>query len=260
MNRPSLLLSIILLLSFPMSGCIDQNNDAIEMVDSDDDGDCVFNLVEQELGTDALSNDSDNDSYLDTYDRFPADSTRYKLDNESFIRSSCYYGEDTGFSNGSGEPCEESDGSLSENSQESGCETQNEIAGKVSIISAWISNNQTLNSSINLVWELSAGSSMTWEDEVAWQISCGYNDSYAFISGEFVGNMDLQGDAGLDNLSNQAEPGQTYMINLKTSSEELAECPITLNEDMVLWIHVEGGGSTYETLSITDASIGALVI
>jgi len=244
-----------------MSGCIDQNDDGIVKVDyDDDDGDCVFNLVEQELGTDVLSNDSDNDSYLDTYDRFPADSTRYKLDNESFIRSSCYYGEDADYSNDLGEPCEESDGSSSGNSQQSGCETQSEIGGKVSIISAWISNNQTLNSSIDLVWELMAGSEMTWEDEVSWQILCDKNGSSEFTAGNFVDTMDVQGDAGLDNLSNQAEPGQTYMINLKTSSEDLAECPITLNEEMLLMIHINGGGSTYETLSITDTSIGAILI
>ena len=242
-----------------MSGCIDQNNDAIEKIDSDDDGDCVFNLVEQELGTDTLSNDSDNDSYLDTYDRFPTDSARYKLDNESFIRSSCYYGLDADYSIDSGEPCEESDGSLSGNSQESGCETQNEISGKVSIITAIISNNQTLNSSINIVWELAPGSEMSWEDEIAWQMTCDNNGSYGYISGDFVGNMNLQGDAGLDNLSNLAEPGQTYMINLKTSSD-LAECPITLDEEITLWIHINDGGSTYETLYISDDSIGATVI
>jgi len=259
MNRQSLLLSIILLLSFPMSGCIDQNNDAIEKIDSDDDGDCVFNLVEQELGTDTLSNDSDNDSYLDTYDRFPTDSARYKLDNESFIRSSCYYGLDANYSIDSGEPCEESDGSLSGNSQESGCETQNEISGKVSIITAIISNNQTLNSSINIVWELAPGSEMSWEDEIAWQMTCDNNGSYGYISGDFVGNMNLQGDAGLDNLSNLAEPGQTYMINLKTSSD-LAECPITLDEEITLSIIIADGGSTYETLYIDDDSIGSVLV
>lgn len=260
MNSQSLLLSIILLLSFPMSGCIDQNNDAIEKIDSDDDGDCVFNLVEQELGTDTLSNDSDNDSYLDTYDRFPTDSARYKLDNESFIRSSCYYGLDADYSIDSGEPCEESDGSLSGNSQESGCETQKEISGKVSIISAFISNNQTLNSSISLIWDLAPGSEMTWEDEISWQITCDKNESYGFISGNFVDTTDLLGDTGLEHLSVQLEPAQAYMINLETSSEDSAECPIKVNEEMTLWIHINGGGSTYETLSITNASIGSLII
>jgi len=257
MSRPSLLLSIILLLLFPMSGCIDQNSDAIVTMDSDDDGDCVYNLVEEELGTNILSNDSDNDSYLDTYDRFPTDSTRYKLDNESFIRSSCYYGEDL---ISSGEPCEESDGSLSGNAQENGCETQKEISGKVSIISAFISNNQTLNSSIILIWDLAPGSEMTWEDEISWQITCDKNESYGFISGNFVDTTDLLGDTGLEHLSVQLEPAQAYMINLETSSEDSAECPIKVNEEMTLWIHINGGGSTFETLSITDASIGSPLI
>jgi len=234
MSRPSLLLSIILLLLVPMSGCIDKNIDAIVTIDSDDDGDCVYNLVEQELGTNTLSNDSDNDSYLDTYDRFPTDSARYKLDNESFIRTSCYYGDDD--------------------------MTPREIGGKVSIISAFISNNQTLNSSISLIWDLAPGSEMTWEDEISWQIICDKNESHGFISGNFVDTTDLLGDSGLEHLSVQLEPAQTYMINLKTSSEDSVECPIKVNEEMTLWIQINGGVTTYETLSISDASIGSLVI
>ena len=245
MSRMSLILSIILLLSVPMSGCINQKNDTIVTIDSDDDGDCVFNLVEQELGTDTLSNDSDNDSYLDTYDRFPTDSARYKLDNESFIRSSCYYDEDADFY------YESNDSRLG---------STEEVRGKIQIITAWISNNQTLNSSIDLVWELAPGSEKVWEDEIVWQITCDNNGSERNVSGNFVGTMDLQGDAGLENLSNQADPGLLYMTNLKTSSEDSAECPIKLNEEMTLWIHINGGGSTYETPFINNASIGSSII
>ena len=258
MRRYWFVLSLLLVFSFSTSGCFGPVDEILQEIDTDDDNDCIFNLVELALGLNPEDNDSDNDSYLDTYDRFPLDPLQYKLENESFIRSSCLYEGEVELTE-SGEVVE-SDNTLDGNAQQTGEDTQNEIGGKVSVISAWISNSENNNSSFNLVWELAAGSVQIWEDDIEWQITCDNNGTYGSVSGDFIDTMDIQGNAGLENLSNLALSGQVYMVNLRSSFDDGTGCPITLDEQMTLMIHVNGGGSTYETLSITSTTEGSSVV
>lgn len=62
-------------------------------------------------------------------------------------------------------------------------------------------------------------------------------------------------------------PGEVYMINLKVETDandagSLAsiECAPTIGEEHTLIISVEGGGTTYETLSYTSITEGDSVV
>ena len=55
-------------------------------------------------------------------------------------------------------------------------------------------------------------------------------------------------------------PGENYVIKMDFEQGAGADCgtgDLSINDEITLWIHVEGGGSTYETLTITDKTIGA---
>ena len=52
------------------------------------------------------------------------------------------------------------------------------------------------------------------------------------------------------------------MLNLNGggNSNDCAIGDLSINDEITLWIHVEGGGSTYETLMITDKTAGAELV
>ena len=89
MAHVKFLFGIFILVSGMISGCIAEE-DSKNTIFVDDDDDCVSNSAEEELGMDPKSNDSDHDNYLDSYDSFPTDPSKYKLDEEEFIREDCY--------------------------------------------------------------------------------------------------------------------------------------------------------------------------
>ena len=255
MDHVKVLFGIFIIVSGMISGCITEE-DSKNTIFVDDDDDCVSNSAEEELGMDPKSNDSDNDSYLDSYDRFPTDPSKYKLDEEKFIREDCYNNPDF---EGEKETTESLDNSNSE-SQQAGSDTQNELASKVSVITVWIANNQSTNSSVRLIWELAPGSEETWEDRIAWTVICDNNGTTGIMDGNFVGGSDLTNQKELPNLSKLSELGSTYMIDLQISNGSDTSCPLIVNDEMSLVISVVGGGATYETLSIVSTAIGATIV
>jgi hypothetical protein len=78
-------------------------------------------------------------------------------------------------------------------------------------------------------------------------------------------------DAGELQDDDVLNPGQVYMIHLKTSpdldaaspdqtTQNQGECNPVLNEQHTLAINVEGGGTTTEILSYTSVDEGASVV
>ena len=56
------------------------------------------------------------------------------------------------------------------------------------------------------------------------------------------------------------DPGETYMIDLIVGGGAQDTCAPALNEEHQMTIAADGGGSTYETLYISDDARGSLVI
>lgn len=212
---------------------------------------------------------------------------------------------------------------LQQNAQQTGSDTQEEIGGKINIITIWVGdqndcdgdeagggNGQT-DLCITLVFELAAGSEQMSEDQIHWSITCLDNASSGMekIWGTFDGDVnngagvslfgDGTTDADLMNLDTThvdgsvkcvdnnddgdcndvgelqdddvLNPGQVYMIHLKTSpdldaatpdqsTQNQGECNPVLNEQHTLAINVEGGGTTTEILSYTSVDEGAAVV
>ena len=225
---------------------------------------------------------------------------------------------------------------LQQNAQQTGSDTQEEIGGKINIITVWVGDQSDCDGDgdadtdtddevdvcITLVYELAAGSEQMTEDQVHWSITClddpnAVSPNLQKIWGTFDGfatdlnayqaagttptttmNLDtvnvdgsqkFVNEGGADDVNPELNdddedtlnPGQVYMISLKTASDAQeantggdsdgngnsdvpeqaqGECNPTLNEQHSLTISVVGGGTTVEILSYTSTDEGAQVV
>jgi archaellin len=95
---------------------------------------------------------------------------------------------------------------LQQNAQQTGSDTQEEIGGKISIITVWVGEQADCDTDtdgaadacITLVYELAAGSEPMDENDVVWSISCLQGVTMDTVWGTFDG--DVTGTvAGTDN-------------------------------------------------------------
>ncbi len=174
---------------------------------------------------------------------------------------------------------------LQQNAQQTGDDTQQEIGGKISIITAWVGDQtdcdgdaQNGDACLTLVFELAPGSEPISESQVTWTIICDDGAATPVIQYTFGtfenadADLDVTDAVGTQNLAGDGtmNPGEVYMVNLKTipdvndattySEVNTDDCGATLNEQHTLIISVDSGGSTYETLSYTSVAQGASVI
>lgn len=203
---------------------------------------------------------------------------------------------------------------LQQNAQQTGSDTQEEIGGKISIITVWVGEQTdcdgdadgAVDACITLVYELAAGSEPMDENDVVWSISCLQGTAMDTVWGTFDGDVGTAADAStalgdgtvdqnqmnLDTVhvdgslkcidvtgngdctqatdfhdDDTLQPGQVYMIDLKTSddgtdeiTQNQGECNPVINEQHELTISVAGGGTTTEILSYTSVTEGQSVV
>ena len=184
---------------------------------------------------------------------------------------------------------------LQQNAQQTGSDTQREIAGKINIKKVIIHDA----SDVFMYFESSPGSDVLDVTDIAYQAACtndnGATAGYQFLAGVFgdgtttedeneyfaysedtMGSTDDDGDGTAGDTFDDAppggdggdtdrealliNPGENYVIKMDFEQGAGADCgtgDLSINDEITLWIHVEGGGSTYETLTITDKTIGA---
>ncbi|HIK77976.1 MAG: hypothetical protein CXT69_06245 [Methanobacteriota archaeon] len=156
---------------------------------------------------------------------------------------------------------------LQQNAQQTGSDTQREISGKVTLNSVIVKDANTFR----VYFESSPGSDVLDEDQIEWQMSCtnpnGLTTGYQYLNGDFGATVHAASGAALG-AAEDIDSGSSYIIDLTVDGGSGAQCQadiaanngLGLNSEVTLWIHVNGGGSTYETLYISDLTPGSLVI
>ncbi len=148
---------------------------------------------------------------------------------------------------------------LQQNAQQTGSDTQQEISGKISVNSIFVYDD---SASYLLYFETAPGSEILDEATTDFQMTCEAAGAYQYVPGTFATATDVDdvdGAAVTDNL----EPGITYALVMNAvaaTGDDCSASSVDVNGEVTLWIHVEGGGSTYETLYISDTTRGSLVI
>ena len=150
---------------------------------------------------------------------------------------------------------------LQQNAQQTGSDTQQEISGKISVNSMFVYDDAA---SYLLYFETAPGSEILDEATTDFQMTCETAaGAYQYVSGTFAAATDVD-NAGTNNVvANNLEPGITYalvMVAAPAGGDDCSATSVGVNGEVTLWIHVEGGGSTYETLYISATTRGSLVI
>jgi flagellin FlaB len=181
---------------------------------------------------------------------------------------------------------------LQQNAQQSGSDTQREISGKISITNVLVYDEDYYL----MYFETSPGSDVIDPNNVWWQMTCedAATSSYQYVADDFgdelpavpgteddpareanfgATNADVFTPVGFADIAVDLTtelagfiPGAAYAIFLNAGDSGLTgmgDCSaneVGNNGQITLWIHVNGGGSTYETLYIADSSYGSIVI
>jgi flagellin FlaB len=181
---------------------------------------------------------------------------------------------------------------LQQNAQQTGDDTQREIGGKITINSAYIKDADELR----LYFESAPGSGTLATADIAWQIACTNLDpdgdgtpseaaepfGYQFTASSFgdgnaadnpqagdtfqMDDPDSNDAVAPDNSVVSITPGEAYVIDITVDGgavgggDDCTFSEVGINGQLTLWVHVEGGGSTYEVIVITDTAVGSLLI
>ena len=150
---------------------------------------------------------------------------------------------------------------LQQNAQQSGSDTQQEISGKISIITVWVGdqapNGNANQEEITMVFELAPGSEPIADTAVHWAVICDDGaGTPAVVDGDLSAATELDGATAVA----QFDPGETYMIDLVVGGGVGATCAPALNEEHSMVISANGGGSTYETLYYQSTTQGDQVV
>ncbi|MBB70234.1 MAG: hypothetical protein CMB28_03910 [Euryarchaeota archaeon] len=147
---------------------------------------------------------------------------------------------------------------LQQNAQQSGSDTQQEISGKISIITVWVGDQGTAGAEeITMVFELAPGSEPIADTAVHWAVICDDGaGTPSVVDGDLSAATELDGATAVA----QFDPGETYMIDLVVGGGAGATCAPALNEEHAMVISANGGGSTYETLYYQSTTQGDQVV
>ena len=147
---------------------------------------------------------------------------------------------------------------------------------------------------MRLYFESAPGSGTLTTEDIAWQIACtnldpngngvesevGEDFGYQFTAGAFgdgddtdvaaIGDTFTMDDPDNDapavapgNAQSTIAPGAAYVIDIAVDGGANSDCTFSevgINGEITLWVHVEGGGSTYEVILISETAPGSLLI
>ena len=113
-----------------------------------------------------------------------------------------------------------------------------------------------------MYFETAPGSEVLDEATTDFQMTCETTaGAYQYVSGTFTAATDVDDVGGAAVGNNDLQPGITYALIMNAApGDDCSATSVGVNGEVTLWIHVEGGGSTYETLYISDTTRGSLVI
>ena len=153
---------------------------------------------------------------------------------------------------------------LQQNAQSTGDDTTDEMSGKVTVLNVFVSDGDNFE----VYFRLAAGSDDTADVDILYQITCegkvpAAPSTFEYVAGDFS-------DSAIDKLDGTgtvttAAAGVAYRTTLNALDAGTADdCgPTELFTDDVkatLYIHVVGGGTTYDILKVSDASVGSVVV
>jgi flagellin FlaB len=147
---------------------------------------------------------------------------------------------------------------LQQNAQSTGDDTTDEMSGKVTVLNVFVNDADNFE----VYFRLAAGSDDTADSDILWQLTCDDGaGGMDYIAGDFGGSAidPLDGTAAVPT----AAAGVAYRTTLLASSggdDCGPDALFTNNVKATLYLHVVGGGTTYDILKVSDSSVGSVVV
>ncbi len=166
---------------------------------------------------------------------------------------------------------------LQQNAQSTGDDTTDEMSGKIQILNVFVDDPAD---SFVVYFRLAAGSDDTDPSDILWQVFCEDPNgggagvpSTDRLAGEFDDTAGDGGNSIVFELADGAaapvaeptvEAGKAYRVELDVNDAGANDCTpthlFTENVKASLYVHVVGGGSTFDILKVNDDSRGAVVV
>ena len=148
---------------------------------------------------------------------------------------------------------------LQQNAQSTGDDTTDEMSGKIQVLNVFVNDAD----SYVVYFRLAAGSDDVSNTDMLWQISCDDGaGNYEYIADDFAAaNIEaLDGTGAVTTV----EAGEAYRTTMDATDADPDDCGpdhlFSNNLRATLYLHVVGGGTTYDVLKVNDDSIGATVV
>ena len=144
---------------------------------------------------------------------------------------------------------------LQQNAQTAGDDTSDELSGKLTIMQGFVDNNDDYV----LYVRLAAGSDTIAATSISWQLFCsraGYEDSAGGFGAAQVGLQSQSAFSGEATMTTQ----NPYKILIAAGTCDATAVAGSPSQKAQLYIHVESGGTTFETLDVASADTGQAVI
>jgi len=166
---------------------------------------------------------------------------------------------------------------LQQNAQTTGEDTREEIGGKIQIHGAYYGD---AGEGFDLIFSLAPGSDTIRDIDIDWQLFCMFDTDQVAggnAFGQDAGTFDVEpisllsahdtttaegAFSGITDTDSLAT-GTKYVITLGDEAASIVDCdPVQVNNDWAanggsgkieMYIHVTGGGTTYETLSVAGS-------
>jgi flagellin FlaB len=148
---------------------------------------------------------------------------------------------------------------LQQNAQSTGDDTTDEMSGKVQVLNVFVNDDDNFE----VYFRLAAGSDDTQDTDILWQVFC---DDGAGGMDRLAGDFSDNAVSPLDGTVavNRVDAGVGYRTTIDGDDGAGNDCgPNALFQNNVkatLYLHVVGGGTTYDVLKVNDDSIGSVVV
>ena len=166
---------------------------------------------------------------------------------------------------------------LQQSAQSTGDDTTDEMSGKIQILNVFVDDPAE---SFVIYFRLAAGSDSTNPSDILWQVFCEDPDDGGVgvpgtdrLAGEFDDTAGAGGTSIVRELSDPAaapvvvaaiDAGVAYRVSIDVNDGVADDCSpthlFTENVKATLYIHVVGGGTTYDVLKVNDDTRGAVVV
>jgi len=147
---------------------------------------------------------------------------------------------------------------LQQNAQSTGDDTTDEMSGKITVLNVFVNDGDNFE----VYFRLAAGSDDTADVDILYQITCeGTGGSFEYIAGSFADSAidPLDGTAAITT----AAAGVAYRTTVSAldGANDCGPSDLFSNDvKATLYLHVVGGGTTYDILKVSDASVGSVVV